>query len=290
MSTKSGERQKLAEGVKGSVTHRKPPLGPTEEVTAVTQTTASDDRHPFGPGEPVDRNWDDPWFGAERERALDGLAKTELQAATELGFALSSPINRPQTDLLDAAYAAQIHTFGWPIGLVTDKAEYSPRPRTDGITAEIRPEQRDSYDYWSIRNNGDYYLLQSLFEDTRQPTAVFFNTRIVRTTEALMYANRLYSALGLGADAVLGVRLNYRGLQGRELAASTPNRPLSLSKRIHEDGCESEVAVRLGNIDGSIVDLVIRLASPLFMLFDFTQFPDEVYRDIVENFVQGRVT
>ena len=44
--------------------------------------------------------------------------------------------------------------------------------------------------------SGDFYLLQSFYEDTRDRNALFFNTRIVRVTEALMFAGKLYTTLG----------------------------------------------------------------------------------------------
>ena len=55
---------------------------------------------------------------------------------------------------------------------------------------------RQSYDYWAIRRNGDFYVLQSLFEDERGENLIFFNTRIVRVAEALMFASNLYTHLG----------------------------------------------------------------------------------------------
>ena len=75
--------------------------------------------------------------------------------------------------------------------------EYQPRPRSDGIVADLHfGGDSPEYDYWALRRNGDYYLRKSLFEDKRDPTAIFFNTRIVRNTELLLYALRLYDKLG----------------------------------------------------------------------------------------------
>src|SRR6185503_541807 len=84
----------------------------------------------------------------------------------ELRFALEPPkptINA--RELLDAVRAAEIHTFGWPIGIVMEQDEWRPRPVADGIQAMLSVEGQ-SYDFWRLRTNGDYYLLSSLFEDT----------------------------------------------------------------------------------------------------------------------------
>jgi hypothetical protein len=64
------------------------------------------------------------------------------------------------------------------------------RKKPLGIRAELPAPARDRYDYWAVRKNGDFYLLQSLFEDSRERNALFFNTRIVRVTEALMFAGK----------------------------------------------------------------------------------------------------
>ena len=82
------------------------------------------------------------------------------------------------------------------------------------------------YDYWTLRRNGDYYLRKSLFEDLQDPTAIFFNTRIVRNTELLLYALRLYDKLGIDPSTGFELELRYGGLDGRVLR-STFNRHIS---------------------------------------------------------------
>ena len=93
-------------------------------------------------------------------------------------------------DLNRAARAAPIET-GWPIASYVDTDEFRPRPRADGIVASIQPDTKESFDYWSIRTNGDFYFLGSLYEDDRQPGQVgqlfFFDTRTIRATEAILY-------------------------------------------------------------------------------------------------------
>ena len=48
--------------------------------------------------------------------------------------------------------------------------------------------------------------------------------------------------------------------------------------------------VEVGSILETIVDDVRRLTAPLFMLFDFKEFNEAVYRDIVDRFVRGEST
>jgi hypothetical protein len=134
--------------------------------------------------------------------------------------------------LLNAVRASEINTFGWPIGVTLEnRDEYRPRPVADGIVPKVAMKARvlsskPSYDYWAARNNGDCYMLQSLFEDERAENAVFFDTRIVRITEALMFCSNLYTNLGVVPDARVSMRVSHRGLAGRTLASASPHRRL----------------------------------------------------------------
>ena len=89
----------------------------------------------------------------------------------EVRFALDAPKpNKTQRELDEAAREAQVHRFGWPIGVyLENRDEHRPHPRADGIVAEIAINDRSSYDYWAIRRNGDFYSLGSLFEDMSDP-------------------------------------------------------------------------------------------------------------------------
>jgi hypothetical protein len=146
---------------------------------------------------------DGEWFQVQHTTATANLAKLYLAGSMEVRFGLHNGLNKTQIELLTAVRASQIHTFGWPIGvLLENHPEHKPRPFGDGIRTEAWfggasiGDQRTSYDYWALRKSGDFYLLQSLFEDGRDRGALFFNTRIVRVTEALLFARNLYTALG----------------------------------------------------------------------------------------------
>ena len=93
----------------------------------------------------------------------------------EVRFGLHNGLNKSQVELLSAVRASQILTFGWPIGVLMESPEYRPRPFGDGIRAEISitGRGRTNYDYWAVGKNGDFYLLQNLFEDTRDRDALF---------------------------------------------------------------------------------------------------------------------
>jgi hypothetical protein len=237
----------------------------------------------------------DPWFEAERAAAEDGLSKVGLEGHMELRIGLHDQISKSQLDLLNGVRKSQIRYFGWPIGIVLDNnEEFKPKPWGDGIRAEVLINKdslsgRQTYDYWATRMNGDFYLLQSLFEDTREQNRIFFNTRIIRVTEAIMFASSLFLNLGVPPEAGYSIRVSHRGLKGRVLTSAGGNRHVFPST-CHESISDSEIVVELGKSSNLLVDYVRRLVEPLFMLFDFQEFHEEIYTDIVRRYEKGQVS
>lgn len=240
--------------------------------------------------------WDEEWISKHREKALSGLRGIDRIAFMEIQISLrDSIVDVGQSELLRQAKQAQIETFGWPIGLVLDREGFNPKPTSDGIVAEVsiqEPGRRNSYDYWSLRKNGDFYLLKSIFEDERRENTIFFNTRIVRITETLLYASRLYSGLGVRKDAHYLVGIRHGGLKGRVLSTSSVARrlPPPPDKVSCEDEVYTEVETTIEQTETQLVDLVEKFAQPLFVLFNFFELSRDVLEEIVNTFVKGEVT
>jgi len=102
-------------------------------------------------------------------------------------------------------------------------------------------------------------------------------------TEALMFAGKLYAAIGAAPDAKLSVRFTHNGLAGRTLKSASSNRRLSEDRKSHEQLSETEAVIVLGDIKSALVDEVRRVCAPMFMLFDFMEFAPEIYEDIVRR-------
>lgn len=235
--------------------------------------------------------WDEEWIAKNRELAIRGLKKTGNTGYMELIMTLpDSKITVSQANLLQAARASEINTFGWPIGVVmTNVDKYRPKPKADGIVAEIGTDDK-RYDYWALRKDGSYYFLQSLFEDSLVSNRLFFNTRIVRITEAFLHAVRLYVSLNVQPDARLLMGVRHGGLRGR-LISATPNRPFVRSGReAEEDEVYTEVETAIEKVEADLIDLVEQVTTPLFVVFDFFEVQKSILEDIVNKFVSGRVT
>lgn len=274
----------------------KPPLGANPFSGVVVSTeAASRVAGPSGITSSGGMVLNEAWFDNQMTTANEGLAKLGLKGQMEIRLALHDPINKSQVDLLNAMRHSTIRTFGWPIGVMLEnKEEYKPRPFGDGIRAEVAITQRlmsgaTTYDYWALRTNGDFYLLQSLFEDQRTENKIYFNTRIVRVTEALLFASNLYEHLGVSPETNISVRISHNGLAGRELSSSNPNRIVNEGKCL-EDKSQVQIVESLGKLRPRLVENVRQITEPLFMLFDFEEFAPVVYEDIVTNFGKGLVT
>lgn len=232
--------------------------------------------------------WDEEWISKHQALAFSGLKRTGKSGFMEIRMTLPDfKLNTAQGELLRVAKQGQLDTFGWPLGVVLGRTEYRPRPKTDGIVAEI--DTGHSYDYWAIRKDGTFYLLKNLLEDESKPGHIFFKIMIARITEALLYSAKLYSGLKVPRDSHILIAIRHGGLEDRVLSAYQ-RWPLRYGFRSKEDEAYTEVETTLEKIESDLVDLVQRFIKPLFVLFDFFEVDRKVLEDIVNNFVAGRVT
>jgi len=234
---------------------------------------------------------DEKWFDAHFESAHRGLKALEFTGFNK--FTSSLLIGRPnatQPVLLDAARVSRIHAFGWPIGFVAENREdLRPRPTSDGIVAQASIRESmfgPLYDYWTLRRNGYFFMLQSLFEHSKAKDLIFVDTRIVRLTEAVMYCSRIYKRLGVPDTAIARLSASWGGLRGRKLGTADPRRFMTGGRETIENCVTSNVEVPLARVRLDLVGIVKELLDPLFVLFDFVQLSDSAYNDIVTECVE----
>jgi len=142
-----------------------------------------------------------------------------------------------------------------------------------------------SYDYWALRRDGTFYLLQSLFDDQKTSKAIFFDTRVVHLTESLLYCRRLYDRFGVPPDSWVRMTVKHGGLKGRELKAAESARKLYES-RVTVENESDQTQSRLVDVESDLVELTNKFLAPLFALFDFCTFSDSVYHSVIEAFVK----
>ena len=240
---------------------------------------------------PVPTEDDYLWRDTMRQKAMEGYSQSGFTAFVEAFAVLSYPrVNCTQTKLLNAANMSTIKTFGWPIGVMDMNVEHMrPRPIRNGILNSILFE-KESYDFWALRGDGSFYLLKTFFEDMGEKNQLYFNTRIARTAEMLMYLFRLYKNLEVPEESTVTFSLRHTGLYGRYLSATSSHPRFRKYGPATENNIESQIVVGLQGLEEATSQHVSELLSPAFILFDFFELPQNTYNEIVEGFKRGRLT
>lgn len=230
------------------------------------------------------------WISEHRKLALSGFKKCGKSGFMEINFTLPDfDLNIAQGKLLHVAKQAQILKFGWPLGVVINKAEYRPIPKTDSIITKIYNKNRGSYDYWAIRKDGTFYLLKSLFEDINNQQYIFFDTRIVRITEALLYSIRLYSGFKIPIDSRILIGIKHGGLENRIISRADGRNLLDFQYISQEDEVNTKVDTTFEKIKSDLVELIQEFIQQLFVIFDFFEVDRGIIENIVNNYLEGIV-
>lgn len=237
------------------------------------------------------------WFSSHQTQASKGLDKLGIQTYMEVRVKfLSADLDFKKIDLRDAARESTVSTFGWPIAVFLDNSdEYRPTADKGGIKAEIPIEKsaldgRKSFDYWAIHTSGAFYTLKSIFEDSRNPEIISFNTRIVRITEVLMYLKNLYSNLSIKLNRELEVMIKHEGIKGRRLGTLSQNRLMLGTYIASEDEVSTTVMTNISDFEEKPAEVVEKFTEPLFEQFNFYRVNRNILEEIVQNYLNGKVT
>lgn len=227
------------------------------------------------------------------------MKKEELKGYLEFASCLSDYELRIELPaLVEAADKSQIHTFGWPIGVVLhNNEEFKPKPiSSEKIRAVIQHKPSDEeqmFDYWTLERNGNYYILKSLFEDTRDQDKLFFDTRIVRTTELLLRTGRLYIELGVPEEEIIECRIEYGGLLGRVLSTASQSRYFIDEKKCTFKEASIIFQKPVANFlqEETLKEMVFETIKTITQGFDFFVPSKSDHIDPrVENFLKGRIS
>jgi hypothetical protein len=281
--------EELARELLGMRRLEKPELGVPNFSAAPTNASAESARRDR------ERSLDGEWFSAQNAHADAGLAKLGFVGSMEVRSWPDYALKASQRALLTAVEDAEVHTFGWPIGITLNREEYAARPYADGVRAEVSiplessKTGNPSYDYWAMAVDGKFYTQLNLFEDDRSKGFLFFNTRIIRVAEALMFLSGVYAGLGVPPDASVKARFVHKGLAGRTLTASSANRHVP-PRTTAESVSSFDLEFQGQQVAAGLPRLVQQVCAPMFMLFDFAVFQDVIYDDIVTRFQNGEAS
>lgn len=197
---------------------------------------------------------------------IENTAYMELQSFLPNHEGFSCTLNK----LTEAMSMTSVRGFGWSVGLVMNTDEYKPKAFDGGIQAIVKTDE--SLDNWTLNLKGDLYILQTLFEDRRDPSSIFFDTRLVRTFEAFARTVALYKYLGVSKEQVVKIKLTYGGVQNRKLSVANTGRfmPFVVPKVCSVDKFSREIEKPLSEwLDIDILKTtVFDYCYNLFQLFD----------------------
>lgn len=118
---------------------------------------------------------------------------------------------------------------------------------------------------------------------------MFVDTRIERTTELILFLSRLYTRLEVQNATRVLLTVTYRGLAGRRLAAADPRRMVMIQPRTsQENQVSTSVGCTVAELQSRLPNLVRELLEPVFVLFDFFVPGDNLWEQIIDNFVARR--
>lgn len=219
-------------------------------------------------------------FMERRQLAVSATTSIGASGMMEATFSLSKPLNNiTPKQLLRAAESAQVQGTGWPIGAVLPTQR--PRPTADGVEAEVIDKSTNSYDYWTLLEDGSFYFARNIEEPAHYLLA---DDRLDRVTELLLYCQRLYSFLPLAEDSVVQISVFFSGLKGRKLGCrqnDDPDHLLELGGSSTGDTASSEAVIPPRQILSRIGELARQLIRPLFSGFDFYELPDFEYERLI---------
>lgn len=224
-----------------------------------------------------------------------GTAYFELQSFIE-----ESALNVGNQKLIDAMRLTAVQGFGWPIGVVIDVDSYRPKHKDKAVEAIIKTDE--SFDTWTLNSSGDFYLLKTLFEQKRDPSAIYIDVRLSRLLEAFARIAALYRQLGAGDNARIKVQFKYGGLLNRTLKIANPRRmPIVLPRISQVDEFSRIHEAILGNFLKLeyLETTVITYGQELAQLFDGFDLTEEnaramlqehpLYQGVNQALRQGRV-
>lgn len=218
----------------------------------------------------------------------------------EVVHSIYSPLQKREWDrkeLILAVRESEIHLSGWPIGVVLDREDAFPKSTNFGIKAEIKSLYDEMFDYWELHKNGQFYFMRTLEEAYRtwegKPAdehVLYFDTRIVRTAEALLHCQKLYQILEVDPRQTIHFRINYFGLKGRKLSVADKRRAWwGHDYKCEEDSYEFTKNCSIDLIAADLKGLVYEATKELFELFNWFSYQKQVCDELVERFLTRKL-
>ncbi len=134
--------------------------------------------------------------------------------------------------LLAAARKAMVMFRGWPFIAVLDRSRVTDGTLVvgDGIETAVNRNRMGGhthFEFWRLRRSGLFFHKSLMDEETYEPALkrgkmLDFRATVYHVSEAVGSLWRLYEALDVPADEVIGIEIRYTGMNGRHLGSWDP--------------------------------------------------------------------
>ncbi|PZQ30581.1 MAG: hypothetical protein DI562_06760 [Stenotrophomonas acidaminiphila] len=210
--------------------------------------------------------------------------------AYEIVDAAQAPPGQQYIDLLSSAPAKT----GWRPFLVLHTGASRPTSVDGCVEMWLGSLGSDAAhsDYWRASKHGQFFLIRGLQEDTvgfpnsPAPGTVFDLTLPVwRVAECLIHAGYMVERLG-NEGSKIRFRFGWEGLAGRQLVAE---RRWVDERHSHQDKFTTTTTTDGDEIANNLPEIVSRIVSPLFELFEFLEIPKSLPAEEVAKLLGGRM-
>lgn len=237
-------------------------------------------------------NWDEAWIEKTRKKSLDGLRKLDREGYTELCLCAPDysvkktvkelyPIVKDSIVRYQDYYGEQLKSTmptGWCKDFYDDERLF-PKPGRDNVYVEIGSPGFIRYQYWNLRKDGAFYQLTDFYEDSKpnmngiygeerlQPQKyLFFDARIHRILDSVLYASNLYTNIGLPENSRILIRITLGGLLGRDL--QTFHRNMDYERICHlEEPISVEIQTSIKEIKEKHIEFVHKIINEVVFYF-----------------------
>ena len=221
------------------------------------------------------------WFESSllRWQELVETAPSDSSIRLPNGYFAASYLSLP--DLLEALRRATVKHTGWPEFSVPNRPEIAPYIHYGAIECWTARDGQDHgaahNDFWRASPEGNFFIIRGHLEDEPRfdPPKTKFDCTLPtwRVGELLLHAANIATELG-DASASVTVVVEWTGLEGRSITHLEHRRIIfDDAHYAHQNMFRNSLTVQADQISDALPELVAKLVSPLYELFDFFRLP-----------------
>ncbi len=259
-------------------------------------------------------NWNEDWIEKNRIKALEGLKRFQRKGYTELclmapDYSIKKDVKELYPIIKDSVLRSkEFHSERlkntMPTGLYADYSDDKrlfPKPGRDNLCLDTNDPEFVRYQYWNLRKDGTFYQLTDFYEDSSPHLHgmygdeglipheyLFFDTRIHRILELILYAASLYTNFGLPENSRVLLKITHGGLLGRDL--QTFHRNMDYERVCHlEEPVTVEIQTNIREIKERYIEFVHRVINEVVFYFENYELTYERVQNDINKIMKSKV-